>query len=412
MPTGRLTKRTVEAFGPPQEKQAILWDSEIKGFGVRALPSGLKTFVVQYRNREGTKRRVNLGRHGVITAEQARDLARVKLGAVAAGEDPAETLHSDRVGMTVADICDWYLEESEAGRLLGRKRKPVASSTLALDRSRIERHVKPLIGKRLAQRLSIADLERFQADIKEGKTAKDRKGRGGVTSGGAGVAGRTVGMLHTIFEQAVRWNILEANPARGIRKISVDVKRVRRLSTDELKRLGKALDAHQAESPVAVAAIKFILLSGFRRMEALGLEWAWVDQRGSCVHFPDTKTGPQVRVLGKDALNLISAQPKRENCDFVFPSDFSNGHFVGLARVLQRLCTAAGIEGVTPHTLRHTFASIAGELGYSELTICTLLGHAPHGVTQRYIHIDNATKLAADEVSKVIAESCAAPAKT
>ncbi|GGN53290.1 integrase [Novosphingobium indicum] len=408
MPTAKLTMRTVELFAPPAEKQVVLWDSDIKGFGVRVLPSGLKTFVVQYRNREGTKRRINLGRHGVITVEQARDLARVKLGAVAAGDDPAEKRHQNRSGMTVSDLCDWYLKEAEAGRLLGRRRKPVASSTLALDRSRIEQHVKPLIGNRPVQNLSIGELERFQADIKEGRTAKDRNGRGGVTRGGAGVAGRTIGMLHTIFEQAVRWNVIETNPARGIRKIAVDVKRERRLSAEELKRFGKAMADHEAESPVAVAAIRLILLTGFRRMEALGLKRDWVDERRSCVRFPDAKTGPQVRALGAVALDLIRSQPKREKNDHVFPGDFSDGHFVGLPRVLKRICATAGITGITPHALRHTFASMAAELGFSELTICALLGHASHGVTQRYVHIDNAVKLAANEVSRSIAESCSA----
>lgn len=361
MPTAKLTKRTVEMLEAPAEKQAILWDSEIRSFGVRVMPSGLKTFVVQYRNSEGTKRRINLGRFGIITIEQARDLAKVRLGAVAAGEDPAQTRPN---GSTVNEVCDWYLEEAEAGRLLGRRRKPIASSTLALDRSRTERHVKPLIGNRSVEKLSIADLERFQADIKDGKTAKERDGRGGITSGGAGVAGRTVGMLHTIFEQAARWKVIEANPARGVRKIPIDVKRDRRLSVDEMT---------------------------------------------GCVRFPDTKTGPQVRPVGVAALAHIHSQPKRESCDYVFPSGFSEGHLVGLPRILQRVCTSAGIEGATLHTLRHTFASIAGELGFSELTICVLLGHAPRGITQRYVHIDNATKLAANEVSKAIAEDYLGP---
>ena len=141
MPTAKLTMRAVELLVPPVEKQLMLWDSEIKGFGVRVLPSGLKTFVVQYRNRAGIKRRINLGRHGVITVEQARDLARIKLGSVAAGEDPAEKVNLDRSGMTVSELCDWYLKEAETGRLLGRRRRPVAATTLALDRSRIEQHV-------------------------------------------------------------------------------------------------------------------------------------------------------------------------------------------------------------------------------------------------------------------------------
>lgn len=401
MALAKLSKRAVEAMIPPKVGQDFLWDTDIRGLGVRIGITGVKTFVIQYTNEDRKHRRLKLGRYGIMTVEQARERAKIELGNVAAGKDPADT--RDRARTTVGDVCDWYLEEAEAERLLGRKRKPVAPATLALDRSRIERHVKPLIGGKSVNRLSIADLERFQADIKEGKTAKDRDGRGGITTGGAGVAGRTIGMLHTIFEQAVRWGVLETNPARGIRKISIDVKRERRLSTDELKRFGEALKEFENESPVAVAAIRLILLTGFRRMEALALEWPWIDEAMGCVRFPDTKTGPQVRAIGAAAIAHIKAQPKREGCDYVFPSDVSDNHLVGLPRILDRVCAKADIDGVTAHVLRHTFASIAGELGFSELTIGTLLGHSPRGVTQRYVHIDQGTKLAADQVSNAIA---------
>ena len=64
----------------------------------------------------------------------------------------------------------------------------------------------------------------------------------------------------------------------------------------------------------------------------------------------------------------------------------------------------AKLEDVTPHTLRHTFASVAAELGFSELTIAALLGHAARGVTQRYIHIDEALMMTSDKVAQEIAD--------
>ena len=85
--------------------------------------------------------------------------------------------------------------------------------------------------------------------------------------------------------------------------------------------------------------------------------------------------------------------------NYVFPADFGNGAFVGLPRVLARVLKYAEIEGVSLHTLRHTFASMAAEMGFTELTIAGLLGHASRGITQRYVHIDEALVLAADKVS-------------
>ena len=110
-------------------------------------------------------------------------------------------------------------------------------------------------------------------------------------------------------------------------------------------------------------------------------------------------------------MDCIEAQPTRAGSLFVFPADWGDGHFIGVVRVLDRICRKAKLEAVTPHVLRHTFASVAGDLGFSELTIAGLLGHSAHGVTQRYVHLDTALVVAADRVSMEIAKmlGCEAP---
>ena len=110
-----------------------------------------------------------------------------------------------------------------------------------------------------------------------------------------------------------------------------------------------------------------------------------------------------MRVVGQAAIDLILARAVTDGSPYVFPADWGNGHFIGVVRVLERVCGAARLADVTPHTLRHTFASIAGDLGFSELTISALLGHAARGVTQRYVHIDEALRVAGDKVSAKIA---------
>lgn len=398
----KLTKQVLDRLEPIEGRDVMAWDSELRGFGVRLKPSGARSYILQYRNAEGRSRRLTLGSASVLTPDVARKLAIQKLAEVSHGGDPAEVRQAARRKPTVAEICDWYIDASESGELLGRRRRPIAKTTLALDKSRIGTHVKPLLGNRRVDSLTIGDLEKFQADVASGKTAKAWKGRGGKTTGGAGVAGRAVGMLHTIFEQAARWGVIDKNPARGVRKISVDNKRERRLSLEEIARLGVALRGAVEEPPVALDGIRCLLLTGFRRMEVLGLHRAWVQFDQSAVAFPTTKSGRQVRAIGESAVRLLSAQIERPGNPFMFPSEISNGHFVGLVRVLDRLCAIARIEGVTPHVLRHTFASVAGDMGFSELTIAGLLGHAGRGVTQRYIHLDRALVHAANEVSEEI----------
>jgi integrase len=408
----RLTKRVVDALKPPKPskvgvkvRESFVWDRELRGFGVQVMPSGLKSFVIQYRTPEGRSRRGVIGRYGLMTVEEARILAHEKLVAVSRGVDPVAEEAKAAGLLTVAGICDWYISEAEAGRILGRRRRPIKASTLAMDRSRIESHIKPLLGKRLVGSLKLGDIEGAQADIAVGKTSKPRAGsRGGATTGGEGVAARTISTLHAIFEHAVRLGKIDTNPAKGVRKLSGTV-RERRLSRAEIERLGKTLRvaAEDGEHPTGLAAIRFLLLTGFRRMEALGLQRTWLDEEERAIRFPDTKSDAKTRVIGQAAVDLLLGQPETKS-DFFFPADWGDGHFVGVVRVLDRVCGKAGLADVTPHTLRHTFASLAGDLGFSELTIAALLGHSARGVTQRYVHIDEALKMTADRVAAEMAD--------
>jgi integrase len=402
----KIMKRTVDALQPKPNRDVSAWDSELRGFGVRVKPSGVKTFLIQYRNGEGRTRRLVLGQYGALTPEAARDLARKKLTAVAEGEDPSADRHAARAGISVSEVCDWYLTQAEAGRILGRNRRPIKASTLHMDRSRIETHIKPLLGARLVSGLTLQDIEGMQADIAAGKSARGRRrGRGGLSTGGAGVASRTISTFRGLLAHATRLNLIGRNPAEGVRQLAGE-RRQRRLSNDELRHLGKLMReaAVEGEHPTGLAAIRLMLLTGFRRMEVLGLERLWFSHQEHCIRFPDTKSGAQVRVVGDAAMACIEALGGRDGSPFAFPADWGEGHFIGVVRVLDRVCARAKLKHVTPHVLRHTFASVAGDLGFSELTIAGLLGHSARGVTQGYVHLDAALIVAADRVSGEIAQ--------
>lgn len=410
MPTTKLTKRAIEALASPSEKQVVHWDRDIRGLGIRVLPSGLKTFILQYRNAEGIKRRMNLGRYGILTIERARDLAKIKLGQVAGGEDPADEVQQARKGITVAEMCDWYLREARAGNILGRKSRPIKASSLDMDESRIRTHIEPLLGKRLVRHLTIADVEQMQSDVKNGKTAKPRRGgRGGRATGGAGVASRCVGTLQAIIGHAKHKGLVKEHPTKGAKKLSTK-KKDRRLSVAEIEALGKAIAyaERSGENLTALGVVRLLLLTGYRREEAQAMHRAWVHPEGGYVAFPDTKGDAQLRAIGPAAIRVIEAQPITLNNPHVFPSATTDGPFTAVSACLDRLCKLAGISGATPHTLRHTFGSVAGDLGFSELTIRTMLGHASQNVTQDYVHIDEALKLAvrmtSDEIEKLLGQ--------
>lgn len=400
----KLTTHMIETAALPKAGQSFLWDGELKGFGVRVGFSGLKSYVLQYRSPDGRIRRMAYARYPVFTVDEARKEAIRMLADVTRGTDPADAKQTKRAALTIGDVCDWYLEQVEAGRLLGRRRMPIKASTVRMERSRIDCHIRPLLGRRKVDGLKPADIEAMQADIAAGKSAAGKgKGRGRSTTGGAGAASRVISTLHSMCEHAVRLGIIESNPARGARRMASN-RRTRRLSALELGKLGTAIRIASArdENPTGLAAVRLIALSGFRLSEAQQVQRAWVDTEAHAVHFPDTKTGAQDRPIGKAALDVLTSQPSIAGCPYVFPTDYGDSHYKQVSDVLVRLCVAARIEGVTAHTLRHTFASIAGELGYSELTVAALLGHGKRGVTQGYIHIEEGLRGAADRVAAKI----------
>ena len=137
--------------------------------------------------------------------------------------------------------------------------------------------------------------------------------------------------------------------------------------------------------------------------KASSLRWNAVDAKNRCIVLADTKSGGQIRAVGAAALAALEGLRGISRGPWVFPAARDNGHFVGLPKVLERLYLAAGIQGATIHTLRHSFASVAADEGFNEMTVAALLGHARRGVTQRYVKVDRAVILAADTVAAKLA---------
>jgi integrase len=403
----KITKRVVDGLKPRRDGDLFEWDSELRGFGVRLKPSGVRSYVVQYRNNNNRSRRFTLKNSSALTPDEARAEARNLLAAISKGHDPAEDKRALRKQITVRELCGVYLLE-EKGR--------IKESTLTADKSRIDRHVLPLLGSRTVVSLTARDIEQFVKDIERGKTAeklpkptlenpKPCRKRGGLAKGGKGIAARTVGMLGTILQRAVRDGVISSNPARGVKREPDKVAKPP-FSWELVAKLGKGLDAAATagEPEHAVAAIRFLLLSGCRRMEALTLKWEYVDQNARCIRFPDTKSGAQTRPMSRAALNVLKSMRDGQNAAYVFPGDGKHGHFVGLPKVFDRVLNRAELKNLSIHGLRHWFASAAADMNFSELTIAGLLGHRVKGITARYASApDSALLAAADRVSTRLA---------
>jgi hypothetical protein len=189
-----------------------VWDGGtegVAGFGARRQRTDAIAYVLLYRTAEGRSRRYTIGRHGAPwTPETARKEAKRLLGGVAEGTDPAAQKREKRQAATVGELCDIYLADAETGRLLTRRGMAKKQTTLDTDRSRIERHIKPLLGSMKVPSVTRADVERFMHDVAEGGTARrvklPKKRAVSIVRGGKGAASRTLGLLGAIFTYAER----------------------------------------------------------------------------------------------------------------------------------------------------------------------------------------------------------------
>jgi integrase len=398
----RIGVTEVRGLQPGQEA----WDDSVRGFGVRRRTGTAVAYFVMYRTTEGRLRRYTIGTHGQPwTPTTARTEALRILGMKAKGEDPAATKQATRRAETVAELCEQYMADAEAGHLLTRRRAPKRVTTLIADRSRIERHVKPVLGSMKVASVTPKDVETLMSAIISGKTAGPRSKRGGPdVRGGRGAASRTIGLLGGVFSYAVKRKLRADNPVRGVLR-PADGRRDRRLSDAEYAVLGTGLRAAAERDvwPAAIEAVRFLALTGWRSSEVVGLRRSEADLVRRTAILADTKTGRSIRPLSNAACEVLSRASLTD--DLLFPASRADGRMILRKRWLRIAKLGRLPADITPHTLRHSFASVAADLGYSESTIGTLIGHTQQSMTSRYIHGADAVLLAAaDAVAQRISE--------
>ena len=392
----KIGLREIRELNPGEE----LRDTVVRGFRARRQNSPAVSYSVLCRPPGGKLERLTIGRHGAPwTPDEARKEALRLLGRMASGEDPAKAKRETRKAPTVAELCEQYLDDARAGRLISRRsKKPKKASTVDGDRGRIERHIVPLLGHLKVAAVTKEDVEHFYDAVSEGATAATVKtGQRGLArvTGGRGTATRALGLLGPIFKYAIDKKLRSDNPTIGIMKHAYN-ERDRRVSDSEYATLGAALRSMPKTTwPPAVALTSFLAISGWRRGEALALRWADVDLATRTARLPDTKTGKSLRALPQAACDVLR-DPSRAWASLCSPLRWGSTSAwpaitrFGCASPRRRLPA-----DVTPHVLRHSFASVAVDLGYSELTIAALLGHRKASVTSKYAHHADAVLLAA-----------------
>ncbi|WP_131118472.1 site-specific integrase [Lichenihabitans psoromatis] len=399
MAQGRITKRLIDAL-QADGRDAVTWDGELTGFGVRMRPSGAKSFIVSYRlgGRNAPMRKVTIGAVGKIDVEKARAEARRILAGAELGQDRAADLARSRAELSIAGLCDLYLAE-------GCETKK--ASTLATDRGRIERHIKPLLGGKRVGELTRIDVERFMRDVANGKTAADirtKKHGRAIVEGGKGTATRTIGLLGGILTFAVVRGMRADNPVRGVKRYT-DKKGQVFLSAEQLGKVGAALAEaeRQGANPSAVAIIRLLAFTGARKGEIVGLRKDELDLTRGYLRLHDSKTGQKAIPIGAPAIEVLTGLPMLEGTPFVFPASTGAMSFQGVEKVWRKVRVAAGFPNLRLHDLRHSYASAGLARGDSLSVIGAILGHADVKTTSRYAHLaDDPIRAAANGIARSV----------
>ena len=348
----KVTEARARAFVSADGREAVLWDSAVPGLGLRARANGRKTWIV-HRRCNGSVVRRTFGALGTLTIEDARHAARALLAGTQTSRPPMTI-------PTVRAFAPAFLADS-AGRWKPATRKNYADT--------VRLRILPAFGNRPVDAIGAKDV---------------RNWHDGIAATLPGAAHWALATMSLLMKHAETLGLRRenSNPCRGLRRRKTGFK-AHYLTDEEFAALGRALDGAEADHPVAVAAVRFLLYTGARKSEALRLKWEHV--HGDRAVLPDSKTGPRTIWLASPARAILSGRPRRTNCPWVFASPCGGPATVD--RAWHAIRASAGLPTLRIHDLRHAHAAVAVNGGEGLRVVAGLLGHADIQTTFGYAHL-------------------------
>jgi integrase len=345
----------------PQGKQeAFFWDGGCPGFGLRALKSGRRSWVYQYRDRNGRTRRIALGNVSKVDLDAARKAARRHAADITQGANPSVDRKAKRNALSVLDVVELYLEYAQTRQRLRSYKET-------------ERHLRSHAAPLHHERVEAVRRRDISALLEQ--VAKES---------GPIASNRLRAALSAMWTWGLKTGRIEGDTNPVAFTVRYEEKpRERVLNDAELRAIWNATDGDGDYARI----VRLCLLTGCRREEIGGLLWKEVhDDR--LVISTDRMKGNSVHEVPLLPM-IVATLPKRpegiEGCMF---GRYGTG-FSGWSKSKQALDKkiAKGAVKISPwslHDLRRTFSTKLHEAGVEPIVVEALLAHKQQGVAAVY----------------------------
>lgn len=368
----------------PEKNNKRYYDTQIIGFGVVITPNNVKSFIYRYKF-EGKEKLTTIGKVGFLTTAQAREKALELKSSLIKGVDlKAEEAKS----ITFKELADIYLKKAD-----------IRSKTITDYNNYLKLYLLPKFGKKPINEIKKVDIENFHKSLSNIKVT----------------ANRCLQLISSLFNYAVKMEILDKNPAQYIKKFQ-ELKKERYLSEKELDLL---LDFLQKSNKLQAKLVRLIFFTGARRGEIFGATWNDFDLKNKTWHkkaFQVKQKKDSYIPLNDEAINILKGLKEKigefqieDNIGigekYVFVNYRTKKPLNNISKFWRTLKKETKINDLRIHDLRHNFASMLINKGVSLEVIGKLLGHSNIATTQRYAHLvhdslKNATNLLNDLTKK------------
>lgn len=379
----RFTQREIDRLPPcPADSKSKAYecsDTEVTGLRISVNKAGRKFWFWRYTF-GGRKRAAKVGEFPATDVAAARKRACEMRAMLDLGKDVQAEKDELKRLPTLAEFAD-------------QEYMPLARQTKRSHRDdahRLKNHLLPRFGHKKLSEISTREVQAFIGEVAK--------------SHSPATANRLLSLIARMLKLATLWGIVEKNPCIGIAKFREQRARERFLTAAEIARLFQAMEGDPHF--YGIAAIKFLLLTGLRRNEALWAKWSQLDLERGLLHLPMTKSGKSRHiVLSAQARALLEGLPSKGTSQWIFPGKnrAADRPVSNIDKCLQRLLARANIERMRVHDLRHTYASVMAQNGVSLFLIQSALGHSTPMMTMRYAHLcDSALRDATDVVGNIV----------